>query len=447
MKKVDLITIEIGSTITKANAFIGINTPNPQFVGKGYALTSVDTDVVIGMENSIKDLCIKNKFKDLQWDEMLASSSAAGGLIMTVHGLTYDMTVKAAREASLGAGAVIKLVTSGKLESFNLDEIYRISPKLVILAGGVDYGEREVIIHNAHKLAEANLNAPILYAGNIEIQEKVKSIFAYKNKEITIVPNVYPEVDTLDIEPARREIQHLFSKHIVEAPGMSRIREMIKEDKEIIPVPGAVMNCSIMLYNVIGDLVVVDVGGATTDVHSVTDGSEQYKVMMVEPEPLSKRTVEGDLGVYVNAKNIYDYHLGEHIHIGMDKLKAIPHNDEEMELTRELTEKAVRIGIDRHCGKIKAAYTFTGKKSIVKGKDLTNVQYIIGTGGALTQLPHGKEILSKVRVAEIQEKLFPTKVAKVLVDKNYIMSSIGLMAEYYKDTAEFLIRDSLNIDK
>ena len=46
---------------------------------------------------------------------MLATSSAAGGLKMTVHGLVYDMTAKAAGEAALGAGGILHYVTAGRL--------------------------------------------------------------------------------------------------------------------------------------------------------------------------------------------------------------------------------------------------------------------------------------------------------------------------------------------
>ena len=33
---------------------------------------------------------------------------------MTVHGLVYDMTAKAAREAALGAGGILHYVTAGR---------------------------------------------------------------------------------------------------------------------------------------------------------------------------------------------------------------------------------------------------------------------------------------------------------------------------------------------
>ena len=86
---------------------------------------------------------------------MFATSSAAGGLKMCVHGLVYDMTVKAAHAAALGAGAIVKLATAGKLHDYDIDEIRDIAPNLILIAGGTDYGERECALHNARLIAKA----------------------------------------------------------------------------------------------------------------------------------------------------------------------------------------------------------------------------------------------------------------------------------------------------
>src|SRR6056297_1655385 len=113
---VDLLIAEIGSTTTLVNAFDNIESANPDFIGQGLAPTSVlDGDVTIGVNQAISDLESKLDIDKLNWKEFMATSSAAGGLKMTVHGLVKNMTVKAAEEAALGAGAVIKQVTAGRL--------------------------------------------------------------------------------------------------------------------------------------------------------------------------------------------------------------------------------------------------------------------------------------------------------------------------------------------
>ncbi len=111
----DILTIEVGSTITKANAF-RLTSEGKAFeaLAQGFAATSVaQGDVFMGVQQAIADLESRSGIKPENPPEIHLNSSAAGGLRMTVHGLTYSMTARAAREAALGAGAIIKLVTAG----------------------------------------------------------------------------------------------------------------------------------------------------------------------------------------------------------------------------------------------------------------------------------------------------------------------------------------------
>lgn len=272
--KIDVLVAEIGSTTTLVNAFHNINSGSPVFWGQGQAPTSVlDGDVRIGLKGAIDDLC-KNKGADsVEYGEMLATSSAAGGLKMTVHGLVYDMTAKAAKEAALGAGAIIHSVTAGRLRRTDLQKIKEIQPNLIMIAGGVDYGERDTAVYNAEMIRSLELSIPVIYAGNVENQDEMRLIFEDAKAPLYIVENVYPKIDELNVEPARRVIQDAFEDHIIQAPGMEHIRDLITGP--IIPTPGAVMESAKLLYEHLGDLVVLDVGGATTDLHSVTEGSEE----------------------------------------------------------------------------------------------------------------------------------------------------------------------------
>jgi uncharacterized protein (TIGR01319 family) len=113
---------------------------------------------------------------------------------------------------------------------------------------------------------------------------------------------VYPRLDELNLEPVRRVIQDVFARHSIIAPGMEQVKAMVTG--HVMPTPGAVMRFTELLADVLGDILTIEVGGATTNVHSVTEGSPAYVKLMVAPEPRSKRTVEGDLGVYINAAHI-----------------------------------------------------------------------------------------------------------------------------------------------
>src|SRR6056297_1803071 len=182
--KFDCLVAEIGSTTTVVNAFNNLHTDEPEFISQGQAPTTVlDGEVNIGLNHAIDDLKKKMALEELTYDKLLATSSAAGGLKMTVHGLVYDMTVKAAKEAALGAGANLHMVTAGKLRRTDLKKIKNINPNIILIAGGVDYGERDTAIYNAELIADLEIDAPIIYAGNVENQEEIKLILEEtKNK-------------------------------------------------------------------------------------------------------------------------------------------------------------------------------------------------------------------------------------------------------------------------
>ncbi|MDO5628121.1 MAG: glutamate mutase L [Mobilicoccus sp.] len=436
----DVLTVEVGSTITKVNAFTlseGVFHP----LAQGFAPTSVDEgDVGIGIDAALAS-CRAAGGPDPGSVETHVNSSAAGGLRMTCHGLTVSMTARAAREASLGAGAIVSLVTAGALESYDLAEIREIAPNVVLLAGGVDGGERTVVLRNAEALAEllrerqaaGEAATPVIYAGNTALRRPVQAIFADAGVTVLLADNVFPEVDVLNIAPLRTLIHEVFNEHIVHAPGMSRLREFT--DGEILPTPGAVLTGAELFAAAVGDVVVVDVGGATTDIHSVTEGSTEYAAKTLEPEPVAKRTVEGDLGVFVNAANVaagdpeWEARLGD--------LRAMPAEQQEQELTARLATRAVDLGIRRHAGTLVDLFTPSGKKQVVKGKDLTAVEYVVATGGALTQVPGGAEILRGICVGPSTRggvtSLLPPPEARVLIDSGYLFSAMGTLAQTYPD--------------
>ena len=457
--KVDVLVAEIGSTTTVVNAFKDLDSDNPVFWAQGQAPTSVlDGDVRIGLQGAIDDLCRKMGIDNLEYDEMLATSSAAGGLKMTVHGLVFDMTAKAAKEAALGAGGIIHDITVGKLRRTDLARIKEINPNLILIAGGVDYGERDTAIYNAEMIRSLGLKTPVVYAGNIENQDEMKLIFDEESGQyLYIVDNVYPKIDTLNVEPCRKVIQDAFEDHITHAPGMEHVRDMV--NGPIIPTPGAVMECTKLLYDCIGDVMVIDVGGATTDVHAVTEDSDAVSRVLTAPEPKAKRTVEGDLGVYVNKMKVIES-IGEEklreeceqtLHIDMDEtLKsyvAIPKTEDEIKLVERLTKEATLRAVERHAGQIRYVYGPSGRQTLAEGKDLTQIKYIVGTGGALTRLPHRVDIMSMIpKDNETGMKLYPSDAVKILVDNDYIMASLGVLSKTHRAGAIKLLGKSLGME-
>ncbi len=450
--EIDLLVAEIGSTTTVLNAFDGLeNGEDPVFLAQANSATSVQCgDVRQGLEEAKAALAEKLGTDNIIARNYFATSSAAGGLSMTVHGLVKDMTVRAAREAALGSGAVLRLVTAGKLRRSDLEQIRAIDPRIIMVAGGVDFGERDTAIFNFTKLAEQLTATPFLYAGNCENQHEIQLIADENNVEVHLSENVYPEIDRLNIEPARAIIQAIFEEHIIEAPGMAHIYDQVSG--KIMPTPGAVMAMAELLYADLGDLLVIDVGGATTDVHSVTPGSEAMQQISVAPEPFAKRTVEGDLGVFINRHLVFEEmteklrrQLSPAAVAALDTLTEQPQTEADWELLEALTETCLSTALERHAGRIFESYSPQGREKMVKGKDLTQVSTIILTGGALTNLQKPDLMLRRVLAAASADKLYPGADARVIIDRDYIMASLGVMASRYPAGALKIMRNSADL--
>ena len=434
VRRTDALVAEIGSTTTVLSAFDGLAdypASTPHLLGQGFAPTSVaQGDVGIGVDAARAGL--EAVIGPVDPGVMMATSSAAGGLRMTVHGLTQKMTAMAAREAALGAGGVLEHQTAGRLRDVDLEAIEEARPGLVLLAGGVEGGDAEVVLFNARRLTELESRPIVVYGGNSAVAEEARATLEAAGFAVRLTRNVYPSVDELDIVPARHVIHDAFEEHITRAPGMERIGEFVSGG--ILPTPGAVLIAAELLAAELGDLVVVDVGGATSDVHSVTDGSAEMAAISTDPQPHAKRTVEGDLGTYVSARHVAALmptaERPDHLP------PALPETPGDIAVASALARFAAVTAVHRHAGELAYLYTPKGRQTVARGRDLTACRLVIGTGGALTRLPGGESMLAATRAnAAGGERLLPPADARVALDRDYVFACCGSLSSRFEHGA------------
>jgi len=445
-QRIDALVAEIGSTTTVVSAFDGLSgwpDSEPRLLGQGVAETSVAAgDVGIGLEAARASLELETG--PLAPALTLATSSAAGGLRMTVHGLTQKMTAMAAREAALGAGAVVEFQTAGRMRDGDLRRVEELRPNLILLAGGVEGGDSDTVPFNADRLTALGSRPIVVYGGNSAVRLEAQQLLEAAGFSVRVTNNVYPGIDQLDIVPARHVIHDAFEEHIVHAPGMERISELVCG--KILPTPGAVLLAAERLAEDVGDLVVVDVGGATTDVHSITDGSPEIAPLMTEPQPHSKRTVEGDLGTFVRAAHVAD--LIDPRERPHQMPPALPATDADVHAAVALAHAATVTAVHRHAGQLAHLYTPSGRQVVARGRDLTACRLLIGTGGALTRLPRGIENLQQARGANGGDRLLPPSDATCLLDRAYIFACCGaLLSSFSGGAVVELMRKSIGLSE
>jgi len=450
------VLIDIGSTFTKVTA---VDWRTGQLLATSQAPTTASTDVMLGLDAALRQLGIDTK-RHLP-RQMRACSSAAGGLRMVAVGLVPDLTVKAANQAALGAGAKVLATFGYKLSSSEVQEIVDLNPDMVLLAGGTDGGDEQVLLHNARMLAACPLRAPLVVAGNKVISADAAAILVVADKPVRLTENVMPTLNRLNVEPVRQAIRELFMERIIEGKGLRRIADLVSSS--IVPTPMAVMTAAELLaagadeQPGLGELMVLDVGGATTDVHSIARGAPTRSGMIQRglPEPYAKRTVEGDLGVRWNAINIVE-RLPEMAGGGDPDVRDraarltkavdfIPDDATSAQFDVQLAHDAVILAVGRHVGQLETIYTPDGPMAILHGKDLSDLQVVIGTGGVLRYGLDAGRVMAGALYDQAEPSVLRPRNPKLYVDADYILASAGLLAEVNPGAAVRLMLSSLQL--
>ncbi|MDD2441575.1 MAG: methylaspartate mutase accessory protein GlmL [Eubacteriales bacterium] len=449
-----MILIDFGSTWTKVCA---VDRQSPTLLGTAAAPTTAASDVMEGLRAALALLP-----PELADAPRRACSSAAGGLKMVAIGLVPELTAAAARMAALGAGAKLIKTYSYQLTPADIGDIDAIRPDIVLLTGGTDGGNTACIEHNARSLASCQARFPILVAGNRNARESCLQLLA--GREAYVCPNVMPRLDRLETAPAKEKIRSLFLERIIRAKGLSQASGLL--DSILMPTPAAVLTSLTLLAGGtsgqagLGDLVALDLGGATCDVYSIASGQPRGSQVMLKglPEPYAKRTVEGDLGVRHNIDGIIET-------AGLDAITSLSGLDvaQVTWLTAQLSRapgsltdskdaarfefalaaSAIEHATLRHAGRLETVYTPQGPVMLQTGKDLTGVKTLILSGGPLI---HAADPLALARFALCSPKwplVLKPRDVRVLLDRSAILPAMGLLAGTDPDAALTLLKKEL----
>ncbi len=439
------LLIDFGSTFTKLTA---VDTEKGDIIGTSAKATTVASDIREGYHQALAALFAEIGH-EVTFDKIIACSSAAGGLKMAAVGLVDELTVEAAKRVCLGAGAKVDLVFSHHLTNHEVQEIVNQKIDIVLLAGGSDGGNTECVLYNANKLGEMKISVPIVFAGNKTAEDDIKLIFQKYGMDGYICENVMPRINVLNVGSAKEKIREIFLKKIIAAKGIKKIEEEI--DRVVLPTPEAVLQASELLSRGymhepgLGDIVIVDIGGATTDMYSMCLATNRSDVILHGlEEPFAKRTVEGDLGMRYSAPGIVKNLSKEEIRLideekGIDietevayrfhNVWSLPENEHDEHIDELLAEMCAYRAMHRHVGKIEEVFTPMGTVYNQTGKDLTEVEYVIGTGGVIINARDPFIILNKTKNVFSNTNELRPKHPGFLIDRKYILAAMGLLSQ------------------
>jgi uncharacterized protein (TIGR01319 family) len=375
-------------------------------------------------------------------DDVLACSSAGGGLRLAVVGYEREVTAEAGHRVGLSAGAKVVQVSAGSLDGPGVSALRAAKPDVLLLVGGTDGGNAEVLLHNARRLASSRVTMPIVLAGNAEVADEARTVLTSTGRTVIVVANVLPRIGVLEPRPARAAIRDVFIRHVIGGKGLSRGQDFAAMVRAATP--------DVVLAGVealadggpesgvagAGDVLVVDIGGATTDVYSVLtpEGEDAGLRKDVVETMWRARTVEGDLGMRQNAPSIVTAARTEGLVGGepADRLAAYAERvaadqaylpapgSEDDRYDVELARLAATVALRRHGRPPGPA---------AGPRPLSDVRLVLGSGGVLRH--HDRAARSMILSAATSDHGGGWRVpaqARVAVDERYVLFAAGLLA-------------------
>jgi uncharacterized protein (TIGR01319 family) len=427
-----ILCVDFGSTFTKA----ALVDSEGGVVATDSVPTTVATDVLDGYHEVRHRLAAHGAP-----DEVLACSSAGGGLRLAVVGYEREVTAQAGERVGLSAGARVCHVAAGPMTGADLQALRASRPDLVLLVGGTDGGNAEVLRHNASRLAKARIKVPVVVAGNAAAADDVADALAATGRRFTVAANVLPAIGVIAPEAARTAIRHSFLEHVIGGKGLSRGPEFASMVQA--PTPDAVLaGVEVLAEQHGGDVMVVDVGGATTDVYSVlTPQGEDAGLSKDVVAPLwHARTVEADLGMRWNAEGIVEAAAREHLPLppGIEAYAAqlvrdpghLPVDAAERALDLDLAGAAATVAVRRHA------------RPAVPGatpRPLADVTLLVGSGGVLRHATAtGRQAVLGAVARDHAGGWKVPREPQAVTDAAYLLCAAGLLRDRHPAAAATL---------
>jgi uncharacterized protein (TIGR01319 family) len=406
------VCVDVGSTYTKACL---IDLDGGRLISRAEVPTTSSADVLTGLDAAVAAL----GGTGLRY----VCSSAGGGLRLAVVGYESLVTAEAGHRVGLSAGAQVVHVAAGPLTTAAVAGLRAARPDVILLVGGTDGGDSSVLLHNARRLATSRMRVPVVVAGNTEVRDEAAALMTDRRIPVTVTGNVLPRIGVLDPGPARAAIRGVFLRHVIGGKRLSRgsrFASMVRA-----ATPDAVLAGVELLADLTGaGVLVVDVGGATTDVYSalVPDAESEFGPRRDVAGTLWRsRTVEGDLGVAISAP-------------GTRAAAATEHLDTAGEMTDgRLAAVAAMVALRRHA----RGHSPGPGQPRTGGRDLRDVRLVVGSGGVLRH-GGGDTVLDAVLGDTAGGWAAPAD-ARRMIDSEYVLAAAGLLREDHPAAAAGLL--------
>jgi uncharacterized protein (TIGR01319 family) len=431
------LCLDVGSTWTKA----ALISPAGEILGTAQHPTT-PPEVLTGIAEVTEQV-------HGQHAEILACSSAGGGLRLAVVGQERLVSAEAAYRVALSAGAKVVHVSAGELDGPALRSLRATRPDVVLLAGGTDGGETRVLLHNAGRLAANRIGCPIVLAGNVEVRQQALTVLLGTRRTVVVTDNVLPDVGELAPGPARSAIREVFLDHVIGGKGLSRGQRFRRLVRAV--TPEAVLTGVGRLAALIatdptagGAVLVIDVGGATTDVYSAVSATterEQHAVAL----PPDRRTVEGDIGMRWSAQGVLTEAVAERLLTEAEAAELAPPIRHRAENVDHIPTDPAGKAVDIRLAGLAAVLAARRHLRLIDGRLGPHGAGLLVLSGGVFRHADPAALTTVADLLRSDPILRPVlRRADVVVDTQYVLAPAGLLTDAgHGDIADALLLGTL----
>ena len=333
------------------------------------------------------------------------------------------------------------------------------TPDVLLLTGGTDGGDREAVVAAAQEIADCGWAGPVVVAANVEARDEIATALGLVPH--VVADNVVPRIGVLAPESARRAMREVFLSHVIGGKHLSSRGDFTS--MVLGATPDVVLTGVELLAAEVGatapgaGVVVVDIGGATTDVHSVVvldpeDAGLSREVVASTPVT---RTVEGDLGMRWSAATTAAAAAEAGLEVPPDAARRaadpayLPPDEDGRAGDEAIATAAALVAMRRHVGRSRVVLSPEGRVVERSGKDLRAVELLVGSGGVLRTADPDKatRILGAATGHDPDGWQLPER-PRIVVDADYVLAAAGLLGlsggDAAREQARRLVCNSLS---
>jgi len=339
--------------------------------------------------------------------DVFICSSANGGLSTLIIGLTNSYSLKYAKNIAFNSGInIIETVVYQDIKEYSIPSDFI---DVVIIVGGIN-SSCEIYDEDLYSYLQKLNYSNIVYAGSVkeakELQQKIQNL--------VVLPNIIDNKLHIVEEHLKEYLTNLYQEDII---GKEDIKSLYKITSNQIYSTPYIVNKTLSLidanFSVVNPFILIDIGGATTDIHYSKDLVDDNIVTQNEYD----RLVFKKLGVYKSKESlIFAAQNNEFVYELLSHLKVTEN------IFEESSEKALKVLMQLAIFLVLTKMSHY-KKAYVNLK-LFSINSIVLTGGITKVLSDDevKDIISFFYKKILNSEHNPS----VVLDKNYKIWTLGI---------------------